>query len=109
MRGLLLVLIASLACDASTRVEECERLQRLSCECFPLCEAGDRSAISSADPSACTQRLKEDFSMWQVCASGLRQGGVRCDESCTHGWGSCAFEIYRQAGLTPANVCDKVE
>ena len=29
----------------------------------------------------------------------------RCDESCSLGWGACAFDVYREAGLVPMNPC----
>jgi hypothetical protein len=110
LRRLLLVsALASTACNASVHVEECERLHRLACDCFPLCQKDDQAAVESSDPAVCEKKLREDFDTWQVCASGLRQGGMRCDQSCTYGWGTCAFDIYRQAGLAPANACDKVQ
>jgi hypothetical protein len=110
MRLLFLALtLAAAACNASSQVEECERLQSYSCGCFPLCQGDDRAAIESHDPGVCARRLEEDFRNWQACASGLRPSGMRCDQACTYGWGTCAFEVYQQAGLAADDVCDKVK
>src|SRR5262249_46483441 len=94
-----------LDCHAETHIVECERLQHFSCECFVPCLTDDQKAIESGDPDRCSAQLRKEFDTWQVCASGIRASGQRCDENCMSGWGSCAFEVFREAGLMPANVC----
>jgi hypothetical protein len=98
-------LVMMLDCHASSTVVECERLQHWSCDCFGTCQSDDRSAINSADAATCLARLRQDFAQWQICASGLRPNGQRCDEACMLGWGACAFDVYRQAGLDAMNPC----
>jgi hypothetical protein len=92
-------------CNAETQVEACERLRHYSCECFGVCQTGDRSAVDSGEGDTCDARLRQDFEAWQVCASGIRASGQRCDETCLLAWGACAFDAYRQAGLAPTNMC----
>jgi hypothetical protein len=104
MLGLLGVL-SSLDCHASTTVVECERLRHYSCDCFGTCQFDDRPAVDSSDAQTCSTRLRQDFMTWQVCASGIRQGGQRCDEACMLAWGACAFDVFREAGLVPTNPC----
>ena len=97
---------AGASCDATKSVEQCDRLEQYSCHCFGACQAVDVAAINSMNGQTCDDQLRRDFETWQVCASGLRGNGRRCDEACYQGWGPCAFEAYRAAGLGPANVCD---
>ncbi len=100
-----LALFALLDCHAETHIDECERLQHYSCDCFGHCQTADLDAITSGNPDTCNAQLRQDFAFWQVCASGIRASGVRCDENCMVGWGACAFEAYRQVGVAPSNMC----
>jgi hypothetical protein len=93
-------------CHAEAHVVECERLHHYSCDCFGACQTGDVSAVDSGDPNTCSQRLRDDFAMWQICASGIRANGQRCDDACLLAWGACAFDVYREAGLVPMSPCE---
>jgi hypothetical protein len=103
--GAFAVISSMLDCHAATHVVECERLHHYSCDCFGTCQTDDRPAVDSADPETCSARLRVDFMQWQVCASGIRPGGQRCDENCMLGWGACAFQVYSEAGLAATNPC----
>ncbi len=92
-------------CHAELHVGECERLQHYSCDCFGGCQNGDLDAIRAGDPDRCNAQLREDFQFWQVCASGIRATGERCDANCMVGWGACAFEAYQEVGMAPSNMC----
>jgi hypothetical protein len=105
--GALVSTLTMLDCHAATHVMECERLQHYSCDCFGTCQTDDHPAIESADPDTCSARLRHDFAQWQICASGIRPNGQRCDENCMLGWGICAFDVYREAGLAPMNLCEE--
>ena len=100
-----IVSVTMMDCHAETEVVECERLRHYSCDCFGTCQTDDRPVINSSDANACIERLRADFNQWQVCATGLRANGQRCDENCSLGWGTCAFDVYREAGLVPMNLC----
>jgi hypothetical protein len=99
--------LSSFDCNAASHVVECERLHHYSCECFTLCQTDDRIAFNSDDAATCTARLRQDFMTWQVCASGVRPSGQRCDAVCMQGWGTCAFEVYGEAGLPATNPCEE--
>ena len=98
----LAVLLATLAagCDATIDVPECDRLEAFSCDCFPGCQTDDQPVIDARDPAKCDDQLQRKFEYWQACESA-------CTANCEYGWGTCAFEKYRQLGLEPSSSCPR--
>jgi hypothetical protein len=99
-------LVAAAAdCNVDRTVDACERLRHYSCDCFSICQTGDKDAIDSNDGARCDAQLRADFDTWSVCASGVRENGQRCDASCDEAWGACAFDAFERAGLAPHDAC----
>ncbi len=93
-----LAFLLSAGCGASRSEPACDRLQALSCQCFPMCQLEYSSTIDSQDATACQKAIDDAYSYWKRCAG-------TCTANCEYGWGSCALSRYRAAGKSADHAC----
>ena len=102
---LLLPVWGAASCAVQDTEESCDRLRRFSCGCFPECREEAAAAIEAQDSQRCEEAILGAFEKWRTSCRGNDAGPGSCGQQCEFGWSACAFQVYREVGLSPGAEC----